>query len=168
MRRPAAGIISEGRAPRRREGERCGRPWHSLPRGSGPRVRSPGCRSRSGSHGASFTRPARRSRIRAERCSYPRRPAGSGGYLRADHPVMGAATRLARPALRSANWSPHPHGWRIALREVGGVDVFPATMRRRFAAGQGVSWPGRVRGGNRPGRRRLGGGAGRWRRWSRR
>jgi hypothetical protein len=52
MRRPAAGIISEGRAPRRREGERCGRPWHSLPRGSGPRVRSPGCRSRSGSHGA--------------------------------------------------------------------------------------------------------------------
>lgn len=83
---------------------------------------------------------------------HPRRPPGSRGYLRADHPVMGATTRLARPALRSADSSPHPHGWRIALREVGRVDVFPATMRRRFATGQGVSWPGRVREGNRLGR----------------
>jgi hypothetical protein len=40
---------------------------------------------------------------------------------------MGATTRLARPAPRFANSSPHAHGGRIALREVGSVDVFPAT-----------------------------------------
>jgi hypothetical protein len=41
-------------------------------------------------------------------------------------------------APRPANSSPHPNGWRITLRGVGGVDVFPATMRHRFATGQGV------------------------------
>jgi hypothetical protein len=40
---------------------------------------------------------------------------------------MGATTRLARPAPRFANSSPYAHGGRIALREVGSVDVFPAT-----------------------------------------
>src|SRR6267154_5418779 len=56
---------------------------------------------------------------------------------------MGATTRLARPALRSADSSPHPHGWRIALREVGGVDVSPLlcagdSRRAKASAGLGV------------------------------
>ena len=41
--------------------------------------------------------------------------------------------RTARAAL--CELVAHPHGWRIALREVGGLDVFPAAMRRRFATG---------------------------------
>jgi len=110
MRRPAAGIISEGRAPRRREGERCGRPWHSLPCGSGPRVRSPGCRSsraltvstgshdvRAGYAAGSCPDPSQRSAPALCSITLRSRRRGTARPQTAHRPVAASLTSRARP-----------------------------------------------------------------------